>query len=96
MLDGLHERIGRRRLENRMAERQIDDVDLERVLVDDGELNRANHVVGRALALRVEHLQPNQARGRRDTHVACPRRDQRRACRDRTRPMARRRECRRA
>ncbi len=62
VLDGLHERIGRRRLENRMAERQIDDVDVERVLVGDRELDGANHVVGRALALRVENLQANQAR----------------------------------
>ena len=32
MLDCLHERIGRGRLENRMAERQIDHVDAERFL----------------------------------------------------------------
>ena len=39
--DRLHERIGRRRLVNRMAERQVDDLDAEAVLVRDGELERA-------------------------------------------------------
>ena len=73
MLDRLHERIRCRRFENRMAERQIDDVDVERVLVDDRELNRPNHVVGRTLALVVENLQANQARRRRHAHK-CARR----------------------
>src|SRR5918995_6779606 len=70
MFDGLKERIGRRRFENRMAERQIDDVDIQHVPVRDGELNRANYVIGRALSLRVQNPEPNQASGGCHTYVA--------------------------
>ena len=62
VLDCLHERVGRRRLVNRMAERQVQDVDAEEILVRDRELDRADDVGRRALALSVEHAQANQPR----------------------------------
>ena len=66
MLNRLHERVGRRRLVDRMAERQVDDVDAEQCLVRDRELDGANDVAGRALAVLVEHLEADQAHVRRD------------------------------
>ena len=70
VLDGLHEGIGRGRLENRMAERQIDDVNLEHVLVA-----MANSMARITLSVvpwpcAFENLQADQARGRCNTHVA--------------------------
>ena len=35
--DGLHQRVGRRRFEDRVAEREVDDVDAEQLLVRGGE-----------------------------------------------------------
>ena len=69
-LDRLDQRVGRRRFVDRMAERQVDDVDAERRLVGDREVDGANHVAGAALAGAVEDLQPDQARApaqRRDS-----------------------------
>ena len=37
-VNGLHQRIGRRGREGRMAERQVDDVNAERLAVHDREL----------------------------------------------------------
>ena len=45
------------RFVNRMAERKVEHVDAEQMPVRDRELDRADDVVGRALALAVEHLE---------------------------------------
>ena len=58
LLDRLHERVGRGRLEDRMAERQVDDVDAELRLVGDRELDRANHVAGLPPPLLSSTLRP--------------------------------------
>ncbi len=72
VLDGLHERIGRRRFVNRMAEREVQHVDAEQMPVGNGELDGAHDVVGRALALGVENLEADEARVRRDADVLAP------------------------
>ncbi len=69
LLDRLHERVARGRLVNRVAERQVDDVDAEHVLVRDRKLNRADDVAGLAAAVLVEHLQPDELHGRGDAFV---------------------------
>ena len=48
-----------------MAEREVDDVDLEEVLVGDGELDGADHVAGLAGAALVEHLEADEVHARR-------------------------------
>ena len=68
-LHGLHERIARGRFVNRMAERQVDDVDAEESLVRNRELNRADDVAGLAAAVLVEHLQPDELHRRGDALV---------------------------
>ena len=67
MLDCLHERVGRRRLINWMAEREIQHVDAEEILVRNRELDGAHDVRRVALAFLVEHAQANQPRVGRDT-----------------------------
>ena len=59
-LDRLHQRVGGRRLVDRVAERQVDDVDRLRDAVVDGPLDRADHVAGGALAVLVQHAQADQ------------------------------------
>ena len=66
MLNGLHERVGGRRFVNRVAQRKIEHVDAEQMPVGDRELDRSDDVVGRALALAVEHLEPDEAGVGRD------------------------------
>ncbi len=60
--DRLHERIGFGGLVDRMAERQVDDVDAKPVFVRGGVLDRADDVAGQSLPVSVEHLQHDQAR----------------------------------
>ena len=62
---GLHQRVGRRRLEDGMAERQVDDVDAVGGLVGHGPLNRVDHVARRADAVVVEHAQAHIRDARR-------------------------------
>ena len=69
LLDGLDQRVGRGRFEDRMTERQVDDVDAQRLLVRDRKLDRSNHVAGLAAAVLVEHLESNEADARRHALV---------------------------
>ena len=78
--DGLHERVGRRRLVRRMAERHVDDVDAERRLVRRGELDRGDDVARRSAAGVVEHPEADQVRIRRDALILAA--GQRAAARD--------------
>ena len=59
-LDGLHERVVLRRRVNGMAERQVDDLDVEGAVVGDDVLDRLDDHARRALALAVEHLQRDE------------------------------------
>jgi hypothetical protein len=52
-----------------MAQRQIDDVQVERSLVRDGELERAQHVARAALSVVVKHSQRDDARPGRHADV---------------------------
>ena len=69
LLNRLHERVRRGRLEDRMAERQVDDVDAERSLVGNRELDGADDVAGLAAAVLVQHLEADEADARRDALV---------------------------
>ena len=62
---GLHERVGRGRLVDRMAERKVDDTDAEPVLVGNRELERGDDRAGLASAVSVEHAQREQLDARR-------------------------------
>ena len=48
--DRLHERVGRRRFVNRVAEREVDDADSVLRPVGDGPLHRRDHIAGSASA----------------------------------------------
>ena len=56
-----------------MAQREIDDVDPEPVLIGDGELDRPDDRARQPRALRVEHLQADDARSRRDALIGAAR-----------------------
>ena len=74
-LDRLNERVGGGRLEDRVAEREVDDVDAEAAAVGDRELDGADDVAGAAAALGVQHLQRDEADARGDApHRAIHRR----------------------
>ena len=59
-LDRLDERIAGRRLEDRMSERQVDDVDAEARAVGHREVDGPDHVARVAGAVLVEHLQDDE------------------------------------
>ena len=99
--DGLDQRIAIRRLVDRVAERQVEDAQAQRVAVGDGVLDGREHVAGAAGAVGIEHLQADQSRSRRDAAVLCrssrrrcPRSGRRRGCRGRSRRSAGRSPCR--
>jgi len=52
-----------------VSEREVDDVDAERALVDGREIDGGNHGAGEAVAVIVEHLHPDQVHCGRDTEV---------------------------
>ncbi len=60
-LNGLHQRIGGRRLEDRVAKRHVDDADVEVLPVRNGVLDRAQHVRRRPGPVGVEHLEADEA-----------------------------------
>src|SRR5215471_12981490 len=68
-LHSQNERIPGRRLENRMPQRQVDDVQVQPLLVDDGELDGVNDVTREPLAVAVEHLQADEVCVRGDPLV---------------------------
>ena len=100
-LDGLDERIGRRRFENRMSERQVDDLDAEARAVGHREVDRPNHVARVAGAVLVEHLQHDELHVGREAAVVADwttarpirRWFRRRACRARSRRTDTTRRC---
>ena len=65
-LHRLHKGIVFRGRENRVAERQVDDLDVEVRLVGDHVLDRLDDVARLAFALPVEHLQADEVDFRRD------------------------------
>ena len=67
--NGLYQRVTGGGLEDRMAERQIDDVDAEGSLVGDGEVDGVDHIARVALAVGVEDAQGDDPGARRDTFV---------------------------
>ena len=68
-LDRLNERIGCRGFVNRMPERQIDDVDVQRLFVRGNELDRRDDVARPTDAVLVEHFQCNEPGTRRNPPV---------------------------
>ena len=68
-LHGLHQRILAGRREDVMAERQVDNLNVQPVLVGRDEFERRNHVARLARSLAVENLQTNKADVRRDALV---------------------------
>ena len=52
--DRLHERIGRARLVDRMAEGEVDDVDLQAFAVLNRELNRIHHIARQTCAIALK------------------------------------------
>src|SRR4029453_16180348 len=69
VFDGEHERIGLGRLVNRVAERQVDDVDIELVSVLDRKLERSQDRTRIARPVLIEHLEADDACSWRDTLI---------------------------
>ena len=57
---GLDQRVGGRRFENRVTERQVDDVDAKLGLVRRREFDRVDHVAGVARAISIENLERDE------------------------------------
>ena len=66
LLRGQRQRILEVRLGDRRAHRHVHDADVVRALVADRPLERQDDVADDPLALRVEHLQADDVRARRD------------------------------
>ena len=65
----LHQRVARRRLVHRMAERHVDDADVVERVVGGDPFERRDHVARLASALAVENLQRDDVDAGRHTHV---------------------------
>ena len=72
-LDRLDQWVGSRRLVNRVAERQVDDVDAERGAIRHREIDRRDDIAGVAGALVVEHSEADQPRTPRHADVLAAR-----------------------
>ena len=72
-LGGEGQRIGVVGLGDARAHRQVDDADVVRALVRDRPLERRDDVADDAAAVRVEHLQADEVRRRRDAGVRAAR-----------------------
>ena len=90
-LDRLHQRVGEDRFEHRVAERDVDDLDLVGLVVARDPLERVDHVAGVARAVVAEHAQRDDVDVGRDAGIQavpsarrCPRQCRRRACRGRS------------